>query len=131
MADATTVIPTLSGAAKWTPDGGSVVTIPHVKVMSRNKSAANNSFHTSSTGGKVARTKGPEDRNGTMDGLEDDTDDWDSTFDVGDVGVLAIHADIASSAIWAENIMVDSLNFGVNPETGEPVSVSLSFSQWK
>lgn len=115
--------------------GGKVIfkgtEIPDVQSWNMPKTADNQPFVSSQTGGETDRTKGNIDRTATVEMLLDNL--LDLAFEVGDDGPIELFTgnDAGVGGKWTGEAIVDGINPAVNPSTGENVGASITFGQKK
>ena len=121
MADATTVVGTINAYAKF-----GATTLPHVRSWSLSVVADNPEFGSSSTAGWKGRVVGMRDASGSIECYGDDTERINAILKPQDTGTIELYEN--ATLKWSIPAIIDSVDVEGNPESGDPVSVTINFS---
>lgn len=120
---------TINATAYWTPNGGAKGKVPHVRSWETEGSADNPEYASADTGKFKARCKGPKDRTFSIECYRDALYTG-LTFAEGDVGTVDLEADGPSKAEQLVAAIIDSITVNTNPETGEPMGLTIAGSRF-
>lgn len=120
---------TINATAHWTPNGGAKAEIPHVRSWEISRTADNPEYASAQTGGYKSRCVGPKDESFSIECYRD-LAYAALTFAEGDIGTLDCDADDTPHTETITAAIIDEVTVNTNPETGEPMGVTISGSRY-